>query len=96
MQRVTPGIGDAFRPVEKALRDTFMPDLLHGVGEGTLGKGFIRLKVKQAGLALLDPTKTAPNNWTTFRIITGHLVAALRGQEDFRAAEHAAYLRKGR
>ena len=27
MQRVTPGIGDAFGPVEKALRETFVPAL---------------------------------------------------------------------
>ena len=36
MQRVTPGIGDAFSPVEKALQETFVPNLFEGLGEGAL------------------------------------------------------------
>ena len=32
VQQVTPGIGNAFGPVEKALRETFMPDLLEVLG----------------------------------------------------------------
>ena len=47
-------------------------------------------------MELLDPTKTAPENWKASCVITGHLVTALRGQEDFRTADHAAYLREGR
>ena len=29
-------------------------------------------------------------------VITGHLVAVLRGQEEFRTADHSTYLREGR
>ena len=32
VQRVTPGIGDAFVPVEKPLRETFVPALFEGLG----------------------------------------------------------------
>ena len=32
VKQVTPDIGDAFGPVEEALRDTFMPDLFKVLG----------------------------------------------------------------
>ena len=80
MQWVTPGIGDAFVPVEKALRETFVPALLEGLGDGVPEIGFTCLPVKQAELALPDPTQTAPENWTASCVITGHIFAVLRGQ----------------
>ena len=52
--------------------------------------------MKQAVLDLPDPTNTSPGNWTVSSVITGHLVASLRGQEEFRTADHAAYLSKVR
>ena len=81
MQRVTPDIWDAFILVETALWDTFVPALFQGVGEGTPGRGVTRLSLKQAVLDLVDPTNVAPKNWEVSYVITGHLVAALRGQE---------------
>ena len=92
MQRVTPGIGDAFEPVEKAMQETFIPDLFEGLGEGALDRGVTDLSVKQAGLALPDTTYTAPENWTASCVITGHLVAALRGQVEFWTEDHLACL----
>ena len=96
MHRVTPDIGDTFGPVETALRKMFILSLFQGVVEGTLGWGFARLPVKQTGLALTDPTKTGPKNWTASCVITGNLVAALRFQEEFRTADHSAYMREGK
>ena len=90
MQRVTPGIRDALGTVEQALRDSFVPALFQGLGEGTLGRGVTHLPVKQAGLDLPDTTKRAPENWTVSCVITGHPVAVLRGQEDFRTVDHYA------
>ena len=52
--------------------------------------------MKQVGLALPDPIQTSPENWTTLCVITGHLVAALRGQVEFWTADHSACLREGR
>ena len=80
VDRVTPGVGDAFDPVEEALREIFVPALYKGLREGVPEREITRLPVKQAGLALPDPTQTAPDNWTSSCVITGHLVAALRGQ----------------
>ena len=96
VQRVTPGINNAFGLVEKALRETFVPELSEVMGDGVLERGFTRLPIKQAGLALPDPTQTASENWTASCVITVHLVAALRGQVEFRTADHSACLREGR
>ena len=52
--------------------------------------------MKQAKLALLYPTLTAPENWTASCVIIGHLVAVLRGQVEFQTADHLACLQKGR
>ena len=52
MQRVTPGIGDAFRPVETSLKETFVPALFEGLREGVTERGVTRQPVKQAGLDL--------------------------------------------
>ena len=96
MQRVNPGVGDAFGPVEAALKETFMPALFQGLWEGVPERGVTRLPVKQAGLALPDPSQTDPEYWTASYVITGHLVAALRGQVEFRTADHSACLWEGR
>ena len=92
MQRVTPGIVDAFGLVEKALQDTFVPALFERLGEGAPERGVTHLSVKQAGFSLPELTQTAPENWTAYYIITGHLVAALRGQVEFRTADHLTCL----
>ena len=34
VQQVTPVIGDVFGPVEKALRENFLPALFEGLGQG--------------------------------------------------------------
>ena len=46
VQRVTPGIGDALRPVETALKETFMPSMFEGMGDSVPERGVTRLKVK--------------------------------------------------
>ena len=74
VHRVTSDIGYVFRPVYKALRNSFMPDLFQGVGEGIPGQGVYHLPVKQAGLTLLDPTLTDPENKTVSCVITVHII----------------------
>ena len=96
MKRVTPGVGYAFGLVEEALKEISVLALYEGLREGVPEQGITRLPVKQAGLALPDPTQTAPENWTASCVITGHLVAALRDQVEFRTAEHLDCLREGR
>ena len=74
----------------------FLLSLFERVGDGAPGRALTRLPVKQAGMALLDPTRTAPENWQASCVITGHLVSALRGQVPFRTADHATCLQDGR
>ena len=95
MQRVTPGVGEAFGQVDEALREIFVPALFEGLREGVPERENTRLLEKQAGLALPDPIQTAPENWTASCVSTGHLVAALRGQVELRAADHSGFLREG-
>ena len=54
------------------------------------------MTVKQSVLALTDPTLTSPENWTESCVITGYIVAALRGQVEFQTADHSACIRQGR
>ena len=96
MQRVTLGLGDYFEPVEEDIATTFLPTLFKGVGDGAPGRAITRMPVKQAGLALPDLTRTAPDNWQADCVIIAHLVSALRGQVPFRTADHAACLWDGR
>ena len=88
-------MGEAFGPVEEALREIFILALFQGLREGVPEREITRLPVKQAGLALTDPIQTALENCTASCVITGHLVAALSGQVEFQTADHSAYLRKG-
>ena len=87
-----PGIGDAFVLVETALRETFVPALFEVLGDGVLERGVACMPVKQAVLALPDPSQTAPDNWTASCVITGRLVAEFRGRVELRTADHSACL----
>ena len=69
---------------------------LQGVGEGITGRGITLLTVKQAGMTLPVPTKTAPDSCTVSCVITGHPVAELRGLEEFSTADHSSILLKER
>ena len=95
VQRVTPGVGAAFGPVKEALQEVFFPALFQGLTKGLLTRANTRLPVKQARLAIPYPVQTDPENWTASFVITGHLVAALRGQAAFRTANHTACLQGG-
>ena len=66
VQRITPGIGDAFGPVEEEIAKAFLPALFEGVGDGAPRRAITGLLVKQAGMALPDPTRTAPENWQAY------------------------------
>ena len=58
MQRVTLDIGTAFHPVEKKLRNALLPALFKGDIYQIPGRAVTGLPVKQAGIALPDPTQT--------------------------------------
>ena len=74
-----------------------MPALFMGIGEGIPGRGggVIHFPVKHVGLALPDLTLMDPEKWTASCVITKHIVAALRSQEEFRTADNIIFLREG-
>ena len=74
VQWFTPGIGEEFGPVEEDIAKAFLPALFEGFGDDAQGREITGLPEKQAGMALPDPTLTAPDNWQAFCVITGHLV----------------------
>ena len=62
VQRVTPGVRDAFGPVEEAVKEIFVTELYEVLREGVPERGITHLPVKQVGMALPDLTQTAPEN----------------------------------
>ena len=96
MQRITPEIGVDFQVVEDALWDILLPALFQGDMEQIPRRAITVLPVKQAIIALPDPTWTAGENWTVSCAITGHLVTALRGKAEFRSGNHTLLMGEGR
>ena len=74
----------------------FLAGPILGIGRWGTRERVARLPVKQSGLDLPYPTLTALEKWTASHVITGHLVGALRGQVEFRAADHSDRLQEGR
>ena len=89
VQCVTLDTGIAFQMIEDVLQYIFLPDLFQGETSQIPGRAINSLLVKQAGIALSNPTRNVRANWTASCVITGHLVAALRGTAKLRSDNHA-------
>ena len=87
--RVTPGIGITFQAVEDGLRDTFLPAIFQGAAFQTPGRSITGLPIRQAGFAPPDPIQTVGSNWVVSCVITGHLVAEIRGMDELRSGDRA-------
>jgi hypothetical protein len=78
VQRVAPDLGHEFAPVEKAMRDVFLPALL---GDPLPATDRIRdqasLSTKFAGLGLPNPTETAEANYMASQMSTSVLAKSL-------------------
>ena len=83
VQRVTPGIEDAFAPVEKALREQFLPALF-GLGDSKhldAQRALLALPTRQGGMGIPDPTKRATPNFDASTGVCGPLVESLVDNE---------------
>ena len=60
VQRVTPGIGEALGQVEKALRETFVPALFEGLGNGVSERGVTRPASQTGGIGPSRPNPDGP------------------------------------
>ena len=69
VQHVIPVIGMAFLPVKNELQDTFIQPLFKGATYQVPVRGITGLTVKQAGIALTDPTQTSEANYMASYVI---------------------------
>ena len=78
LQRVCPDLGNVFTPIEKTLRDDFLPAIL---GESDPIDDQLRrllsLGTKAAGAGVRDPTKRAEAELNASRACNGALIASL-------------------
>ena len=96
VKRVTPDIGMKFQVVEDALRDIFLPYLFQRATAHILVREITGLTLKQAGIALPEPTWITGANWMAYCMITGHLVAVLCRTAQLRLDNHALLMGEGR
>ena len=89
-QRVVPGCGAAFQPIEDALRDVFIPALLQGAPAETQ-RELTSLAVRHAGLGIPDPTCTAEANYSTSVACARLLARSLRAGRNLDAHQHSAH-----
>ena len=95
VQRVVEGIGEEFTDVQKAISECFLPALCSDTLDEKEDVRLLlqSLPVKHAGLALPDPTKSAKSNYEASILVNSHLLAALRGTEEFRSTDHVAVIK---
>ena len=87
LQRVVPGSGASFQPIEDALRDVFIPALLQGAPAKTQ-RELTSPAVRHAGLGIPDPTSTAEANYTTSVACATLLTRSLRARKNLDAHQH--------
>ena len=63
-------LGGGFHTVEEDLQYSFLPTILRGATDKVLDRGVTRIAVKQAGIALPNPTISASENWKASCVIT--------------------------
>ena len=93
IQRILPGIGHLFAPLEEAIADVFIPALLGTVtidpSDRSLYRDIFALPVRKCGLAIMDPTKTADAAFKASTVMTGYMVSCKRDRsKPFELATH--------
>jgi hypothetical protein len=101
LQRVSGGgDGEAFAPIETALREAFIPALLGETPTAaeteTALRTLIGLSTKSAGMGLPDPAGSAKANSDASADSTSALVTALLAGEELDLATHSATVSAGR
>ena len=89
LQRVVPDCGQAFKPVEEALRETFLSTLF-GTEISDAERLLFQLPVKFSGLGIRDPSLTSTSAHQSSLKATRHLVSAIKGSCEFDIGVHHA------
>ena len=87
VQRVTLHIGKAFRPLEEALEKSFVLALFKGATVEVSTRGITCPTIKKAGLTILNPNFSTWENWTASCVVTGHLIAYICRQTEFKTRD---------
>jgi hypothetical protein len=91
VQRVIKDIGGKFPDVEKELFQNFLPALFDDVIDGDDPRLKLAcLPVKHAGLSLPNPVLSAATNYKASILSSSPILAAFRGVEEFRSADHVS------
>lgn len=97
LQRVTPANSDLFQPLEDAIRNTFIPNLLGEEARPTDDeRQLYGLTVKSAGLGIPNPTGTAAECHNASTACSGELAASLRANADLDVKAHWDEVKKAR
>jgi hypothetical protein len=100
VQRVVQGCGASFEELKAAIDDQFLPALfdepLDPDDPTDPRLDLSRLPVKQAGLAIADPTASADENYLSSTVLCSHIRAALLGDKEFSSADHASAIKAAR
>jgi hypothetical protein len=98
VQSVVEGTGESFTPLQKAITEDFVPALFRDTltEKDDVCLQLYCLTVKQAGLALPDPTKSAPSKYEASTCVNSHLIAALKCIEDISALTHVVTIKEVR
>ena len=89
LQRIVPDCGDLFRPLEKVIGESFLPQLLGWEFSASAEeRQLFALPVKFAGLGIIDPTTTAGAALETSRKATDHLSSAIQGRVEVNLRTH--------
>jgi hypothetical protein len=85
VQRVKKDIGMEFTNVERAISQSFLPDIFDNPPHS-----LTCLPVKHTSLAIQDPTESFESNYEASTLACSHLVAALKGVKEFQSLHHLA------
>ena len=85
LQRVAKCPDQAFALLEKEIADTFLPTLFN---QTPPPREITSLPVKHAGIAVMNPEKTSPNNYQASTSATAEIVSGLRQTRPFLLQDH--------
>ena len=89
-QRVIPGVGNLFTPLEEEISNNFLPALF-GEPSSSLDDNLrllTALPVKSAGLALPNPVSSCAANYKNSTLMSSHLLLAVQGKTQFSPQDH--------
>ena len=96
VQRVVKDTSQLFAPLEKMLKENFLPSLLETSSVTYSDRVLYSLPVKRGGLGVRNPIESAELAFSTSREATDCLVSSILLQDDFDQTLHKTKMREAR